>query len=295
VSPIAVFADKRFHRAHVKPARKRGRLRSVSWPIAKYGVLVALVVLAVYRGGAVVAEAPLLQIDTITVRGNQRLASGQVLAALDGLRGENIVLTDLDRWRERLLTSPWVRDATFRRSLPSTVDIAVIEREPIGIGRLKGRMFLVDERGSIIDEYGPQYADFDLPIIDGLVASGRPATETDGERGDLAARLILSLRPKPNVARRVSQVDVTDPHNAAVILNGDQAVIYVGEDRFLPRLESYLELSTTLRQRVADIDYVDLRFEDRIYVRPAGRVGKAAAVRGASNLTRIGRAKAKRP
>ena len=294
MSPIAVFADRRFHRAHVKPARKRGRLRSVAWPIVKYGAVVGLVVLAVYRGGAVVADAPLLQIDTITVRGNQRLASGQVLAILNGLRGENIVLTDLDAWRERLLTSPWVRDATFRRSLPSTVEIAVAEREPIGIGRMKSRLFLVDERGSIIDEYGPQYADFDLPIIDGLAAPGAAATQTDDERGDLAARVILSLRPKPAVARRVSQVDVTDLHNAAVILNGDQAVIYVGEDRFLPRLESYLELSTTLRQRVADIDYVDLRFDDRIYVRPAGRAGKAAAVR-ASNLARVGRANAKRP
>ena len=70
-----------------------------------------------------------------------------MLATLDGLRGENIVRADLDEWRERLLTSPWVRDATFRRSLPSTVEVAVVEREPIGIGRLKGRLFLVDERG----------------------------------------------------------------------------------------------------------------------------------------------------
>jgi cell division septal protein FtsQ len=53
-----------------------------------------------------------------------------------------------------------------------------------------------------------------------------------------------------------------------VILNGDPAVIYVGEDRFLPRLESYLELAAAVRERVADIDYVDLRFDERIYVRP---------------------------
>src|SRR5262249_56571485 len=32
---------------------------------------------------------------------------------------------------------------------------------------------------------------------------------------------------------------------------------------------SYLDLAPTLRERVADIDYVDLRFDDRIYVRPA--------------------------
>jgi hypothetical protein len=123
----------------------------------------------------------------------------------------------------------------------------------------------------VIDSYGPQYADLDPPIIDGL-STGSAAGETDTDRGELAVRVIQALRTKPNLARRLSQIDVTDQHNAAVILNGEQAVIYVGDDRFLPRIESYLDLASALRARVADIDYVDLRFDDRIYVRPAKAV-----------------------
>jgi cell division septal protein FtsQ len=53
------------------------------------------------------------------------------------------------------------------------------------------------------------------------------------------------------------------------------AVIYVGEDQFLQRLQQYVELAPTLRERVPDIDYVDLRFDERIYVRPTGKPGKA--------------------
>jgi cell division septal protein FtsQ len=66
-------------------------------------------------------------------------------------------------------------------------------------------------------------------------------------------------------------VDVSDLHNASVILSGDPAMIQLGEDQFLTRLQSYLDLAPTLRERVADIDYVDLRFDDRIYVRPTGK------------------------
>ncbi len=66
-------------------------------------------------------------------------------------------------------------------------------------------------------------------------------------------------------------MDVSDLHNASVILSGDPAVIQLGDDQFLQRLQSYLDLAAALRQRVPDIDYVDLRFENRIYVRPAGR------------------------
>jgi cell division protein FtsQ len=291
MSPVAISADRRFHRAHVKPARKRNRLRTVSVPIVKVGLITAFVLLLIYRGGAVLAQAPMLKIDQILVGGNHRLATGEVLAALNGLRGENIVSTDLDAWRARLVTSPWVRDATFRRSLPSTVEVMVAEREPIGIGRVKGQLFLVDERGAMIDAYGPQYADLDLPIIDGL---STVAGEADGDRGELAARVIQALRAKPNVGRRLSQVDVTDQHNAAVILNGDPAVIYVGDDRFLPRIESYLDLAAALRARVSDIDYVDLRFDDRIYVRPTAKAAKAAAAEQ-SGAKRAARGNSKRP
>jgi cell division septal protein FtsQ len=124
----------------------------------------------------------------------------------------------------------------------------------------------------IIDQYGPHYADLDLPIVDGLAASpGDRGSMTDEARAELAARVIAAVRMKPQVARRLSQVDVSDVHNAAVMLNGDPAVLQLGEDQFLARLQAYLDLAPTLRERVSDIDYVDLRFDDRIYVRPAGK------------------------
>jgi cell division septal protein FtsQ len=87
--------------------------------------------------------------------------------------------------------------------------------------------------------------------------------------------VIASLRPKPQIARRLSQIDVADLHNALVILNGDPAVVQLGDDQFLPRLQSYLDLAATLRERVPDIDEVDMRFDDRVYVRPAGRPVRA--------------------
>jgi cell division septal protein FtsQ len=61
-----------------------------------------------------------------------------------------------------------------------------------------------------------------------------------------------------------------------VILSGDPAVIRLGDDQFLARLESYLQLAAALRERVAEIDYVDLRFDDRIYVKPARKEIKPA-------------------
>jgi cell division septal protein FtsQ len=215
------------------------------------------------------AQLGVLQVDRVVVHGNQRLSKGEVLAVLSGLRGESLFWTDLDAWRWRLMSSPWVRDAALRRSLPSTVDVMISERQPIGVSRLRDDLYLVDERGVVIDQYGPQYADLDLPIIDGLALSPGEGSATDTARADLAARVIAALRSKPELARKLSQIDVSDLHNASVILSGDPAVLYLGDDQFLQRLQSYVELAPALRERVAEMDYVDLRFDERIYVRPA--------------------------
>ena len=281
MSPVAAPADRRFRRAHLKPARKRGPWRLLVRPLIRYGLVTLAAVYAAYRVAAVVGHARVLRIDHIVVRGNQRLSSGEVIAVLNGLRGQNIVRADLTAWRRRLLSSPWVRDAVLRRLLPSTVEVMVSERAPIGIGRINRGLYLVDDRGVVIDEYGPQYADVDLPIIDGLTSAAAD-TAADGSRAELASRVIAALWRQPSVARRLSQIDVTDLHNAAVTLSGDPAVIYVGEDRFLQRLQSYLDLSAELRGRVPDIDYVDLRFDDRIYVRPAGKPANGGTAKVAS-------------
>lgn len=284
MSPVAAPADRRFRRAHVKPSRRRGHWRTWVRPAMTVAVLTLLGAYGAYRGGAALLQARVMQIDRIVMRGNRQLSNGEVLTVLGGLRGENIVWADLPAWRSRLLSSPWVRDAALRRSLPSTVEVVISEREPIAIGRFNGELYLIDDRGVVIDGYGPQYEEFDLPIVDGLGAPpGSADGTTDEPRAELAARLIASLRPEPDVARRLSQIDVTDLHNAALIMSGDPAVLYVGRDRFLPRVRSYLQLAATLRERVPDIDYVDLRFDGRIYVRPAdagGRRGAAALARG---------------
>ena len=54
-----------------------------------------------------------------------------------------------------------------------------------------------------------------------------------------------------------------------MILKNDTALIRIGDDQFAERLQSYLDLVAALREKVPQIDYVDLRFGERVYVRPA--------------------------
>lgn len=288
MSPVAVSADRRFHRAHVKPARRRSVWRAVAIGTVKYGLLLALLAVGTLKVKTFLSTSPLLRISRIDASGNQRISSDAVKAMVDGLRGENILHADLEEWRTKLLASPWIKDVSFRRSLPSSIEVVVQERVPIAIARRGVRLLLVDEHGTEIDEYGPAYASLDLPIVDGFSGDPRDAAVDDG-RGAVAARLVMALRQKPVVAQRLSQVDVSDTHNVTILLNDDPAQLRVGDDHFLERVESYLSLSDALHERVPDIDYVDLRFDGRVYVRPIGKAGRVlpASSRPASAAGRV--------
>jgi cell division protein FtsQ len=273
---VSAPTDKRFRRAHVTPAARRGRVRTSRWRIACVALLVAVLLIGSYRLGGLVLASDALTVTRITVSGNTRLSRGEVLSLLDGLSGRNMLLVSLEEWRRKVLSSPWVEDAAIRRVLPGTVDVVIAERQPMAIGRIGGGLYLLDQHGRVIDEFGPNHAEFDLPIIDGLAAarrSGAGEPAVDDARVALAVRLSASLRDRPDLAGRVSQIDVTDVRDAVVILKGDTAQIRIGDDQFAERLQSYLDLSAALRERVPRIDYVDLRFGERVYVRPQASGG----------------------
>ncbi len=275
--PVAAPADKRFRRSHVKPSGKRAsaRLRH-AWFVVRAVALLSVAVYAGGRGVALVNSATTLQISHLLVSGNQRLATGDVLALLDGLRGRNILGVNLAEWQDRLLSSPWVEEATLRRVFPGTVEVRVRERTPMAIGRIGSALYLVDSHGAVVDEYGPAYADLDLPVVDGLAPRGK-AQALDENRAALVARVIGDLNAHPDLATRVSQIDVSDAHDAVVMLEGDTTLLRLGESDFAERLQQYLDLGDALRERVSAIDYVDLRFSERLYVRPSKRSATAPA------------------
>jgi cell division protein FtsQ len=266
---VKARAEKNFRRSKLKPTRRKGKRPRVSWRAVRVLLSILLVGYATYRAFDLVVSASTLQVRRITVRGNERLGSGEVLALVEGLRGTSILTADLERYRRRLLKSPWVAEVALRRVLPSTVEVFVRERRPMAVGRLGGQFFLIDRQGVIIDEFGPQYSEFDLPIIDGLVRTpGSGGAALDERRADLAARVIEAVAERKDFAHPVSQIDVSDLHDAVVMLEGDTTLLHLGEDRFVERLQSYIDLAPTLRERVQEIDYVDLRYDGRLYVRP---------------------------
>lgn len=263
---IPVPADKRFRRSDIAQGRRRNwRMLLVRTGWMGGAGLMGLVAVA-WLAHMVLGLAA-LQVDRVQVQGRARLAVEELDARLDGLRGQNILKVDLEQYRERLLESPWVESAELWRVLPSTVHVRIVERTPLAVARLHGQLFLVDAEGVIMDSYGPRYRDLDLPVVDGLVIDGPAGPVAVAERSRLVQRVFHDLSARPDLFRRLSQLDVSDPRNAVVLLEGEPAQLRLGDREFVQRLERYLEAAPRLREQLAVTEYYDLRFGDRIWVK----------------------------
>ena len=118
-----------------------------------------------------------------------------------------------------------------------------------------------DARSRLI---GPNESrNFDLPIVDGMGT----ADAIDPVRAQLVGRFMGALATRPELRRSVSQVDVSRVGNVTVLLDGDSTLLYLGDDQFVDRLRTYLEIRPTLVERMNDVDYVDLRYGQRVIVK----------------------------
>ena len=269
-------ADKRFRRSDPRSAGRR-RLGQLAWRLARWTAVVGVTVGGFTWLGTTVLGSPMFQVQRLVVRGHARLSTGDVEALVAGIRGEHIMRVDFDYYRRRLMDSPWVESASMWRVLPSTIEVRIVERSPLAIARVGQQLYLVDAHGVIIDEYGPQHRDFDLPIVDGLVvpaSAGGPSV--DPARLSLADRLLAAFESQPGLRDRLSQVDVSSPRDAVILLDDDPVLLHLGDTRFVERVQGYLELAPTLRDRLGAIDSVDLRFDERVYVR--SRTGRETKV-----------------
>jgi cell division septal protein FtsQ len=275
---VAAPADRRFHRSERRPERRRiGRavLHGARWLL-----LVAAVVAAGGWMTSIALDAGVLAVDRIVVRGTVRLAPRAVRALVDHVRGENILRVDFEDLRRRVLDSPWVAAVAMSRVLPSTIEIRVTERTPMAVARVGQQLFLVDDSGVVIDEFGAPYSDLDLPVVDGLIsAPGRGDPLVDPTRVRVTAAFLSSLAARPDLARRLSQIDVTNERDVVAMFDHDPVWLHLGDTQFLERLNTYLELAPTLADRFVGIDYVDLRFGERIFVRSRTRTDRTTEVR----------------
>lgn len=116
-----------------------------------FWILILLLAAAAAAGGYYAANWPGFRLRHVSVSGNARVPSAQIVAraALDP--GANIWLQNTRASRARIEALPYIGTARLRRSLPADVVIEVTERRPFAILHDGAMDFVIDRAGRVLE------------------------------------------------------------------------------------------------------------------------------------------------
>lgn len=261
-------------------ARRRRRTALRMTLMALLWVAAGLGAIAAYAASERWATDPRhFQLRQVIVRGNHEASEDEVHHLTQDWIGKNIFVITLADVERKVREHPWIgRSGLVRiqRRLPGSLVISVGERKAAGLALVDGVVWLVDVNGLPIDRYSPRYAAYDFPIIKGLDAlragagAGRAA---EARLKDALAAGVSVTRAlaegEPAFYEEVSEIDVSEPDMIVVRLEDASYDLRLSRENYLKNLESYFSVRDQLGADESSIDYVDLRWQDRIAVMPA--------------------------
>ncbi len=245
---------------------RRGRPRGAFGRLVRrvvVALLVAAVPAALAGAGWRLFTSPRFAVDTIEVRGAQRLTQERILAAAAIPPGRSIFLLDPRRIVRGVEALPEVERADVIRELPNRVTVIVEERKPFTLVHA-GRLHWVDEGGHVLGR-AAQAVTPPAPVISGLTEPELLSlgASPSGKARD-AIRLIKALlRSGSSLAGEISEIDMSRPDGPVLYTAGGVEVRLGAEDwdERLARLEGVLAQTAA---REGGIRGVDLRFRDQV-------------------------------
>jgi cell division protein FtsQ len=199
---------------------------------------------------------------------NLRIKEVQILCTREAVKEEleqmirkeplgNILLLDIDHLQSTLERHRWVQEARIRKVFPSSLRIEIKEREPAALLK-KDSYCLIDEQGVEL-EHLESREDILLPVF----------VDENDFRTDSAEKLKLAwdcLKSLPSHLReQVDILDLTEYGNLILQFKNSHTKIMLGENQFPQKIELFLKTRDRLENQFGSLEYVDLRFEDRIY------------------------------
>jgi cell division protein FtsQ len=128
---------------------KTGKIR-VIWSITAFIVLFSVLVIAIYISLNKIKTS--FPVRNVVFYGNKHLTDDE-LRTLAGIHGnESIITVSRKRVVQNLLKSPWIKSVSVRKELPDTLSILIEEVEPFALLDMKGRMFIINDKGDLLEE-----------------------------------------------------------------------------------------------------------------------------------------------
>lgn len=212
-----------------------------------------------------VANALGFRISEVALSGTHELSRERVLAIAGVTGRSSLLFLDPAKTRARLVSNPWIAEATVLKLYPGRLRIEVKERRPFALWQMDAKLHLIANDGTVLEDQVPhEFAS--LPLVVGKGAEAR------------AAGLLALVAHYPAIARQL-QASVLVAERRWDLYLKDKIVVSLPELEPEQALVRLVDLDRDKRLLSKDISAVDLRLGDRVAVRLSD---SAAAAREAA-------------
>jgi cell division septal protein FtsQ len=223
--------------------------------------LVAITFAALHQAALFVLSWSKLEIRDVRLTCSDEAVRADIARRLENVRWGNILILDMAKVRSRLEAMPWVKEARLRKVFPASLEIGLTARRPAARLR-RDAIYLVDRDGVELEKAGDG-ANVELPLL--IDEAGFSEDRADKLRRAWTCLDGLSDAERPDVA----SIDLTDPANAVLTFRSGPTRLFLGDGGFGPRIADFLKNRDRWTREYGLLDYVDLRFDDRVYLKPA--------------------------
>lgn len=263
-------------------ARRVRRLRR--HPVVRWLQPLAIALLLVSGPAGVAAwtlRSPAFAVDEIRLSSDsptRRVSEQWVLDRLQGLRGENLWLLDLQWPVEEMGKHPWVRDIGIRKQPPSTLVVRVLEKHEAALYADPAGLVYVDTGGSPVAPLGPADDRAGLTVLRGKVAAPAPGKPAPELRAAVALLEEIQRADAPWAAG-LEQVEILSTRDFRVHTQDLPFPLLVRAGTVESRSRRLEQLLPWISE-LGRLRAVDLRFARRIIVEPAGPEAPVAPAGG---------------
>ncbi len=225
----------------------------------------ALVLTAIYY---LSLTHPIFFVKNFEINGNLKLSSHDIEEMVEGMLSGNIFIVDTSEAEKVLKSNPWVKSVSIGRSVPSTININIIERTPVAIAEINGKSFLINDSGIFLEEAVDEGNYLKL-----IVGSGSPGLDKKMEQTLLKEAFALeALFENDSLFNdRLVSVNVKNRERVVARTAGGIAVVF-GRDRdsWQEKFLEYLIARKVLFEREDQVVEMDLSFEDQVVAKRVG-------------------------
>jgi len=221
-------------------------------------VLLTGIVVGVYLFGT----SRVFALKDVSFQGNHNLTADDLRTIGSIENGENLFKLSSRDKAMSLMKSPWIKDVSIRKEFPRTLMVKISEAVPQAILKTKDKLLLVDTEGTVLEELKGK-REFFLPVIIG-------SNEDRGAAFQDALNLAGVIQDK-GIMSSAKQVEITGYERGVedIAVSIDGLMVKLGEDNYPEKLDMFIELADEIKKRMSDVDYyVDMRFNDRVVVKP---------------------------